>query len=137
MKHLNTILFALSIFLLSNQSNACTVAVISGKYTKDGRPLLWKNRDTPALNNQIVYFDDGKYSYIGLVNSHDIEGKSVWIGQNSAGFAVMNSASYNLNIGDSTELSGLEGRIIKYLVLVLICIFFIVVIPCLCLNYTK
>ena len=38
-----------------------------GKYTKDGRPLLWKNRDTWAIHNKIMYFDDGKYEYIGLL----------------------------------------------------------------------
>jgi hypothetical protein len=27
----------------------CTVAVVSGKATPDGRPLLWKNRDTSSL----------------------------------------------------------------------------------------
>lgn len=113
MKYLKTTLLALCLFLVTYQINACTVAVISGKYTRDGRPLLWKNRDTPSINNQIVFFDEGKYNYIGLVNSHDIHGKSVWIGQNSTGFAIMNSASYNLNIGDNTKLSGLEGRIIK------------------------
>ena len=113
MKYLKITLLTLGLFLATYQTNACTVAVISGKYTKDGRPLLWKNRDTPALNNQIVYFNDGKYNYIGLVNSKDTQGKSVWIGQNSTGFAIMNSASYNLNIGDDTKLSGLEGRIIK------------------------
>lgn len=103
----------IAIIGINYSSFACTVAVISGKYTKDGRPLLWKNRDTKAIHNQIMYFNDGKYSYMGLVNSGDINGKSVWIGQNSVGFAIMNSASYNLNIGDATELSGLEGRIIK------------------------
>ena len=113
MKYLKIILSAICILFTAYQTNACTVAVISGKYTKDGRPLLWKNRDTPSINNQIVFFDDGKYNYIGIVNSHDIHGKSVWIGQNSAGFAIMNSASYNLNLGDDTKLSGLEGRIIK------------------------
>ncbi|UMB53729.1 hypothetical protein MKD41_15525 [Lutibacter sp. A64] len=113
MKFLKTILLALSLFFVTYQASACTVAVISGKYTKDGRPLLWKNRDTPAINNQIVYFNDGKYNYVGLVNSKDTQGKSVWIGQNSTGFAIMNSASYNLNIGDDTKLSGFEGRIIK------------------------
>ena len=108
------ILSILIIFLLTNfYANSCTVAVISGKYTKDGRPLLWKHRDTWAIHNQIMYFDDGKYEYMGLVNSGDTKGKSVWIGVNSKGFAIMNSASYNLNIGDTTELSGLEGKIMK------------------------
>jgi len=100
-------------FLFFLQGNTCTVAVISGKYTVDGRPLLWKNRDTWAVNNKIMYFDDGKYSYLGLVNSKDKTGKSVWIGLNSAGFAIMNSASYNLNLGDTVEQKGYEGRIMK------------------------
>lgn len=113
MKSLKIILSVICFLFATYQTNACTVAVISGKYTRDGRPLLWKNRDTPSINNQIVFFDDGKYNYIGIVNSHDIHGKSVWIGQNSTGFAIMNSASYNLNLGDDTKLSGLEGRIIK------------------------
>lgn len=95
-------------------SNACTVAVVSGKYTKDGRPLLWKNRDTWAIHNKIMYFDDAKYSYMGLVNSQDSIGKSIWIGMNEQGFAVMNSNSYNLTIGDTSKHSGLEGRLLKH-----------------------
>ncbi len=102
------------IFSIVITSEACTTAVISGKYTKDGRPLLFKNRDTWAINNKIMYFDDAKYSYMGLVNSTDSLGKSLWIGMNETGFAIMNSASYNLNIGDTTKLSGLEGRIMKH-----------------------
>ena len=113
MKAIKINLFILFFLMMSTGIYACTVAVVSGKYTKDGRPLLWKNRDTNYINNQIMYFTDGKYIYMGLVNSGDINGKSVWIGQNSAGFAIMNSASYNLNIGDTTKQSGLEGRIIK------------------------
>ncbi len=93
-------------------SFACTTAVVSGKYTKDGRPLLWKHRDTWAVNNKIMIFHDGKYDYAGLVNSKDKKGKSIWIGYNSAGFAIMNSASYNLN-NDTIKQSGLEGRVMK------------------------
>jgi hypothetical protein len=95
-----------------SSSIACTTAVISGKYTKNGRPLLWKHRDTWAINNKIMQFSDGKYECTGLVNSGDSLGKSVWIGFNSTGFAIMNSASYNLN-NDTVEQSGLEGKIIK------------------------
>ncbi len=107
-------LFIITIFLLAEIiAKSCTVAVISGKYTVDGRPLLWKNRDTWAVHNQIVYFNDGKYKYIGLVNSGDKTGKSVWIGMNEAGFAIMNSASYNLNLGDTVKQTGWEGHVIK------------------------
>lgn len=111
---MNRIVVVLIFLLFSSAiAEACTTAVISGKYTKDGRPLLWKNRDTDALKNRIMYFDDAQYAYMGLVNSADSTGKSIWIGMNETGFAIMNSASYNLNIGDTTELSGFEGRIMK------------------------
>ncbi len=109
-KHLSIILILLFTEIIAN---ACTIAVISGKYTVDGRPLLWKNRDTWANRNQIMYFNDGKYKYIGLVNSGDKTGKSVWIGMNEAGFAIMNSASYNLNLGDTIKQTGWEGHVIK------------------------
>lgn len=95
MKALNFIL--LMLFAVSTQISACTTAIISGKNTADGRPLLYKQRDTNALQNKLMTFTDGKYSYIGLVNSNDKAGKEVWGGYNSPGFAIMNSASYNLN----------------------------------------
>ena len=112
MKNIKIIAMLLIFIFATYKSKACTVAVISGKYTKDGRPLLWKNRDTWAIHNKIMYFT-GKYNYMGLVNSGDKTGKSVWIGMNDQGFAIMNSASYNMNLKDTVELSGLEGRIIK------------------------
>lgn len=115
MKKMKRVLSILAIFILAiSYTQACTIAVISGKYTKDGRPLLWKNRDTWAINNKIMYFKDGKYQYMGLVNSRDSLGKSLWIGMNEKGFAIMNSNSYNLTIGDTAKHSGLEGRLIKY-----------------------
>ena len=104
----------LLLLLISAESFSCTVAVVSGKYTKDGRPLLWKNRDTWAVNNKIMYFDSDKYSYMGLVNSKDSIGKSIWIGMNDQGFAIMNSNSYNLTLGDTAKHSGLEGKLIKH-----------------------
>jgi len=106
-----TVLFAFGFTLISN---SCTSIIVSGKYTKDGRPLMWKNRDTGSLKNVLMYFSDGRYKYVGLVNSKDINGRSVWIGHNEAGFAIMNTASYNLNSpDDTTRQSGLEGRIMK------------------------
>lgn len=91
----------------------CTTAIISGKYTLDGRPLMLKHRDSDSFQNRLMYFVDGKYSYIGLVNSQDVEGKEVWGGYNSSGFAIMNSASYNLKGNDTTRVSDREGIIMK------------------------
>lgn len=100
-------------FIYSAFIYACTTAVVSGKATDDGRPLLLKNRDADALQNKLVYFSDGKYKFIGLVNSSDKENKEVWCGFNEAGFGIMNSASYNLKKNDTTKLSDREGLIMK------------------------
>ena len=101
-------------FILSQTIYPCTTAVVSGKATDDGRPLLLKNRDADALQNKLVYFFDGKYRFIGLVNSEDKDNKEVWCGFNTAGFGIMNSASYNLKLdNDTTRISDLEGRIMK------------------------
>lgn len=103
-------------FLITIQSSIlpCTTAVVSGKATDDGRPLLLKNRDAGELQNRLVYFFDGKYKFIGLVNSPDINNEEIWVGFNEAGFGIMNSASYNLkDKDDTTKISDLEGKIMK------------------------
>ncbi len=92
---------------------ACTTAVISGKCTPDGRPILFKHRDADSLENKVMYFSDGKYDCMGLVNSKNPHQTEIWIGFNSAGFAVMNSASYNLNGQDTTTLKDQEGILMK------------------------
>jgi hypothetical protein len=94
-------------------SFACTTTVISSKATADGRPLLFKHRDTNDVQNKVMFFEDGDYDYIGLINSKDIEGEEVWAGYNSAGFAIMNSATYNQNLNDTTQLKDREGFIMK------------------------
>lgn len=90
-----------SLSLLAGEE--CTVAVISGKATVDGRPLLWKNRDTSHLNNEVAYFDDGRFPYIGVINAGDRS--QVWMGVNAAGFAIMNSESQDLE-GDTLDAEG-------------------------------
>jgi len=95
------------------QSWACTTAVISGKYTANGRPMIWKLRDTETFKNKMRYFTDGKYDYIGMLNSNDSKGVQVWGGSNSAGFAIMNSASFNVNLEDTTSFKDQEGYFMK------------------------
>lgn len=92
---------------------ACTTAIISGKYTKDGRPMMWKVRDTDNAQNCMMYFADGKYSYVGLVNSDDLNGKQIWGGANSSGFSIMNSASFNVNMNDTSSKKDLEGYFMR------------------------
>ncbi len=106
-------IFILVVFPIVPLASACTTAIVSGKATVDGRPILLKHRDADELENKLMFFDDGTYEYIGLVNVSDSLGTQVWAGCNSAGLAIMNSASYNLNIGDTSSIKDLEGFIMK------------------------
>lgn len=92
----------------------CTSAVVSGRVTPDGRPLLWKHRDASDLNNRIVHFEaeGGTLEFVGLVNGVDTIANEVWAGYNISGFAIMNTASYNLK-NDTSSLSDREGVVMK------------------------
>lgn len=106
-------ILTLFLLLIVHTIFACTTAVITGRASRDGRPLLYKQRDSGFLDNKVMLFKDGLYTYIGIVNSEDVEGKEVWGGHNSAGFAIMNSASYNLNPEVKEERPELEGVVMK------------------------
>lgn len=98
---------------LADPLSACTSAVVSGKVTPDGRPLLWKNRDTDFMRNHIDYVKGEKYDFIAVVNSDNAYLKEAWMGTNSAGFALMNTQSYNLvDVKDGEERGAANGRII-------------------------
>ena len=92
----------------------CTSAVVSGRVTPDGRPLLWKHRDASDLNNRIVHFEaeGGTLEFVGLVNGVDTMANEVWAGYNTSGFSIMNTASYNLK-NDTSSLSDREGVVMK------------------------
>lgn len=86
-------------------ADACTSAIVSGKLTANGRPLLWKNRDTNDQNNRVerVLAHDGLYEFVGLFDARDTRDTAAWMGFNEKGFAIMNTASYNLNDDDVPE----------------------------------
>jgi len=107
------VLFLFAIVILNDNVNACTTFIISGKYTPDGKPILFKNRDTDIMDNSLAYFTDGKYDYIGLVTGDKDWNRMIWGGYNSTGFAIINTAAYNNNIGDTTKLSDREGIVMK------------------------
>jgi len=79
----------------------CTLAVISGRATANGRPLMWKNRDTSNPNNKLMAFKGPKHDFIAVVISEDADAAEVWGGQNAAGFAIMNSQADDL--GDAAK----------------------------------
>ncbi|MEA3500929.1 MAG: hypothetical protein U9R41_07930 [Candidatus Marinimicrobia bacterium] len=83
---------------------ACTSAVISGKATIDGRPILWKHRDTGTLENKLIYIEGEKYDLVGIANSSDTTGKNIWMGSNKTGFSIMNTASYNVNTDTTCDI---------------------------------
>lgn len=94
--------------------SACTSAVISGKVTPDGRPLLWKNRDTDFPQNSVRYFSGGRYPFVAVVNSVEDNPTDVWIGTNAAGFSIMNTQSYNLvEVKPGEERGEANGRVMR------------------------
>ncbi len=107
------------LLLINNQSKACTSFIISGKYTADGKSILYKNRDTGEMKNSLVMFNDGKYKYMGVVNGTEKSwNKAVWGGYNEAGFAIINTAAYNNNLGDTTGASNQDGIVMKMALMV-------------------
>jgi len=107
----NLVLFILIITYCT--ASACTSAIVSGKASADGRPLMWKHRDSDSERNKLVYFSKGKYNFIGVVNTQDNENKEIWMGSNSAGFSIMNTMSYNLDTTGSNGKKDEEGLLMK------------------------
>ena len=91
---------ALLLFLFADLyvSDACTSVIVSGKYTEDGRPLMWKNRDSGGGQNMMMYIKGKKYDFVGVVAPGVTKPKSIWGGVNSQGLCIMNTMSYNVNI---------------------------------------
>ena len=90
---------------------ACTTAVISGRVTADGRPLLWKSRDTRSTRrNEVDVYDSERFRVVAVFNAGDRD--SVWMGVNSAGFCIENSLSRDL--ADPEATGGLDnGSLMK------------------------
>ena len=90
---------------------ACTSVIVSGRVTKDGRPMIFKHRDSGKVNNMMLVVQGKKYRYLGLVNAGDTLPKDVWGGYNEAGFGIINTAAYNLN-GNGGDTDG-DGILIR------------------------
>ncbi len=86
--------------LLAVPSFSCTSVIISGK-VNGGIPVMFKHRDTDHIDNRMQWFQGERYDFIGLVNSDaGSDVREVWSGANSAGFCIMNTATYDLKDDD-------------------------------------
>jgi hypothetical protein len=76
----------------------CTSALVGASRSLEGRWMLWKHRDSGHPDNYVKNFaaTDSTKAYVALFNSSDTNAEEAWIGFNDSGFAVMNTASYNL-----------------------------------------
>lgn len=83
----------------------CTIGVAISNASSDGRPLLWKTRDSSSRDNEVYYNTSYKYKFISVVSAGwDYS----WMGVNEKGFAVLNSYSPDLP-GDKSE----NGKIMR------------------------
>lgn len=93
---------------------ACTAAIVPAECSASGRPMLWKHRDTGADNNFIAHIPpaiDG-FGYTALFNSTDTLLQEAWMGFNDRGFAIINTASYNL-MPDTASVRDREGFVMS------------------------
>lgn len=94
-------------------SNGCTSAVVGATMSKSGRPMLWKHRDTGTEHNFIDRVaNPGNLTYVALFNGGDSLRREAWMGMNEAGFAIMNTASYNL-MPDTATYKDREGEVMR------------------------
>ena len=88
---------------------ACTSVIVSGRYTRDGKAVMFKHRDSSCKDVSVEYFQGERFRMMGLVNSnwrrHPVAAvpagtPEVWGGMNETGFAIMNTATYDLKDDD-------------------------------------
>lgn len=93
-----TIAVLASAFLFPAATEACTSAMAGAARGAGGRWLLWKHRDSGHADNYVRRFaaTDSTRAYVALFNASDTSAREAWIGFNDAGFAVMNTATYNI-----------------------------------------
>jgi hypothetical protein len=100
-----SLLAGAGLVFLSRAASPCTVAIVSAKAAKNGRILMWKNRDTSELDNTLIHLSGPRYGFTAVIDASDPKGKEVWAGLNTAGFAIMNSAASDL-AGPARKMNG-------------------------------
>ena len=109
------IAFVAILMVLFIPSYACTSVIVSGKYTKDGKAVMFKHRDSDCQDVKVEYFTGEKYRMMCLVNAdwktHPLAKvpagtREVWGGENEK----VNTATYDLKDDDvPAEMMDGEG----------------------------
>ena len=105
--------FLIFVAVAAAMAEACTSLLASGKVA-GGAPVLWKHRDTGTEHNFIerVAATDSTRAFTALFNGGDSLLAEAWTGMNDAGFAIMNTASYNL-APDTARVKDREGVVMR------------------------
>lgn len=101
----------IALYLLAGfTARGCTSAVACPAASAWGRGMLWKHRDTSHKDNVVIRTEatDSTLAFVALCNAGADAAAESWIGFNEAGFAVMNTASYNLE-PDTATVKDHEG----------------------------
>lgn len=112
MKKIAAILLAAICAAACTPAGACTSMIVSARASASGRPLLWKHRDSSGDMNFVEHTaaTDSTHAFSALYNGGDSLLLDAWAGVNDAGFAIMNTASYNL-APDTAALRDREGAV--------------------------
>jgi len=95
--------------LLAGALLGCTIGVVLGDATTDGRPVVFKNRDITGWDLEFkVIIPSSGYAY--AVNSY-VGSSTAWMGVNEVGFGIVQSAAYNVS-GWGSGLS--NGSMMNY-----------------------
>jgi hypothetical protein len=89
--------------LLTSSAIACTIGAFGTGSTSDGRPVLWKNRDVSNANQAMRFLQGSRFRYVTNIYAGDT--LNAWAGINEAGFAIMNSNSFNIDDDDGTVMN--------------------------------
>ncbi len=88
-----TVLFALTLCL---RALGCTVMIVAASATDDGRPLLFKNRDSSSAYMVDIRADQQEgFRFVAQYALRDDTWEGPWSGFNEQGFCIANSLSYN------------------------------------------
>ncbi|HEX9974527.1 MAG TPA: T9SS type A sorting domain-containing protein [bacterium] len=81
----------------------CTIGVASGKAASDGRPLLWKTRDTSDQDNEVYFNSSYRYKFVSVITARST---TAWMGVNDKGFAILNAVADDLPAGSAGSGNG-------------------------------